>query len=260
MPCNNFDERDTMIYFLRTTLVVCLLHIAQSIAQASNAYYLPGDAFYHTTFGEDLAKSLVDDEALVLEYIRPEEFPAAFCGDRGNEQLKIAGMSKDLRQRVRQLYFDIRATTPKETFLWENSEGKEEWVESNKLHLLFYNHNMDFEKYLPFVKYNEDWLKPVVQGGNRLHIRLERFVPDWDGSEWRDSDLVPGLAVDTSKNPMEIAGPLVAVVFTPKDLERYKHRRNGAKFYLVTETETLTFQYRKGYWKQQTPKRSAETK
>ena len=123
--------------------------------------------------------------------------------------------------------------------------------------------DFDFEKFEPFLKYNEDWIKETAAFGHAPeHVQLERFVADWYGWEWRDSAVVPALKGKivkktednfSSKGWIEIPTPVCAVIFTPENLAKYKKREDGARFYLVKADEVAIYELKYRSWKRLIP-------
>lgn len=244
--------------WLSLSLLAVLLG-AQTPLVAHNTEFLPGDAFFHTILTENKVKEIQDQKDPQFGYVRPDQYSEPYlCGYAGYGGLTIVGMSEELRKQLRELYYDIRRGTPKRVRLLGDGDDKQIWWEENGLHVLFYNSDFDFEKHHPFLKYNEDWIKETASFGSppeRVH--LERFVPDWEGREWRDSPVVPPLKAKILKKEgdffdngsIELQDPVCVIAFTPEDLAKYKNQEDGAKFYLVNGREIVVYEFEHRSWK-----------
>ncbi len=94
-----------------TVSLLCLFMFSKK-SDASNNYFLPGDAFFHTIITEDVLKKLDEDPNSTLYYRFVCE--PAFCGYAGYRKLSLKGENKKLAENIKKAYYLVRERIPLE--------------------------------------------------------------------------------------------------------------------------------------------------
>ena len=242
---------------------------------ATNQYFMPGDAFFHTELTEDQLNRMELTDNPVFTYDRPDFLPRMFCGYAGFKHLQYNRMPASMKQNLHLVYDEIRESAPrqieitKEFTIKQTDEGDIEIPtgrllqrEINGLTVFFYNRSFDMAKFRLALKYNEHWADDFSKFGlPRSHATLETFVPmpQAIAEEWRDAKLVsplhaklPPISVKSITTPIEVKSDTVAVVASKaafKSLyEGSKSGWNGLAVYLVTADGVTRLEAKKGHW------------
>ncbi len=235
---------------------------------ANNNYFLPGDAFFHTTLTEKTVNRIIKEKNPTFEYVRPESLESYLCGYAGFRKLEFTDMSRAFKENLRMVYKELRKHYPKRVEITpevknEERDGKTVEVrtgntirrEINGFSVLFYNSSFNFQRFRLALKYNEDWAKQTAAFGHRRdHVRFDYFVnhPDALMEEWRDAQLVkplqakcPSIRKDPSgksnKEPIRVKKGVCAIVFEKNTFRKYYQRAWFTTFYEVSETGVRVF-------------------
>jgi hypothetical protein len=213
--------------------VLVLLGMATKSAYATNNYFFPGDAFFHTTLSEDTLNRIEKEASPRFAYAYPNEDREEYlCGYAGFEILAFTAMPKAFKRNLSFVYHEIRKTHSKKL-----TESK---YESNPLHVFFYNTTFDFQKRRLCLRYNEDWPKETQ------HLELFVTTPEAVLEEWRNSTKVKRLTArcparekgfhSSSEGTIKVRKGIQAVILPTSDYKNYYERMKGAVIYVVTES------------------------
>jgi hypothetical protein len=259
-----------------TTALGVLLTIAADDCHASNQYFMPGDAFFHSALTSKLLDEIDHSEHPVFTYNRPDFLPRMMCGNVGFYKLQYNNMPASMKKNLRQVYDEIREFTPKRIEITKKSTtrvtddgdfeiltGGELQTELNGPTMLFYNHSFDMLRFRLALKYNERWADDFAEfGPARNHARLESFVPipEAIAEDWRDGNFVaplkanlpPILPKKNNSTPIEVGSDVVAVITSKADFEFLYHGSELAwgelSVYLVTADGITQLDTSKGHW------------
>ncbi len=151
-------------------LAVVLLLCCPTWVEATNTFFLPGDAFFHFRLDAQLLKSLEEETPPVFVYNRPRQYGVNMCGYAGFPRLEYHEMPQGLRDNLVKLTRRLRATRHPAIHKGAvNQEREPQEREINPFHVLLYND--DFDEYaLLGLKLNDRW--------NEHTSQFETFVPD----------------------------------------------------------------------------------
>lgn len=140
--------------------------------EATNTFFLPGDALFHFRLNGQLLETFEQEETLRFVYARPRQYGISMCGFAGFPMLEYHEMPQELRDNIVKLTRHLRATRHPAIIVREVDEnGAMQAVEINPFHVFLYNESFD-DYHLLGMKLNEHW--------NEHTMQLETFVP---GSE-----------------------------------------------------------------------------
>ena len=243
-------RKGQMMNRMFTGMAVVMLMQLPGPAEASNQYFMPGDAFFHTVLTEDVLDRVDDQENPVFEYDRPEFLPQMLCGNIGFQKLQYTKMSPAMKGNLRSAYDQLRESHPKrveirrEMVTRKTDEGDIEVPTGKKLHIeingfsvLFYNADFDMKKHRLALKYNERWADEFAAWGHkRNHAILETFVPTKQAIpiDWRDGPavrpLVAKLPARNSGGPIEVDKRVMAIIIPGNDFERVFNAQESIPF------------------------------
>ncbi|MDG2127192.1 MAG: hypothetical protein P8K08_04305, partial [Fuerstiella sp.] len=190
-------------------------------------------------------------------------------------KLQYNGMPASMKKNLRQVYDEIRESTPKRIEITKETTtratddgdiktptGRELQTEINGPAVLFYNHSFDMARFRLALKYNERWADDFVEfGHSRDHAVLESFVPipEAIAEDWRDGNLVdslkaklPPISVKSLNTPIEVGSDVVAVIASKADFKFLYHGSGYSwrkpSVYLVTADGITRLDASKGHW------------
>lgn len=243
------------------------LLIFVSQAQASNNYFLPGDAFFHSILTLKSIKKSEQESEPIFDYVfvcKP-----AFCGYAGYSRLKLDRQNQELARNIQKAYFQIRKSIPIElegkNIIPLSATDKQLWKpenfhETNGLSIFFYNTDYDWQRRNIAIKYNEDWLgdlKLFGFGGGRYC----EFVSSADAvvAAWARGKNVPPLKVkipdteiekfQTVDTPMSAPGPLKALILYNRAYKQYFNMKNGMELLEITNQGMTHYIIHRKEWK-----------
>lgn len=258
-----------------TTALGVVMAIAADECNASNQFFMPGDAFFHSVLTSNLLDEIDRSEHPVFTYDRPDFLPFMLCGYTGFHKLQYNGMPASMKKNLRQVYDEIRESTPKRIEITKETTtratddgdiktptGRELQTEINGPAVLFYNHSFDMARFRLALKYNERWADDFVEfGHSRDHAVLESFVPipEAIAEDWRDGNLVdslkaklPPISVKSLNTPIEVDSDVVAVIASKADFKFLYHGSGYSwrkpSVYLVTADGITRLDASKGHW------------
>jgi hypothetical protein len=169
---------------------------AESESSATNTFFLPGDAFFHTGLGTERLDRLEEETSPVFGYVRPRNAAWTGCGYAGFSHLKYEEMPVPLKQNLVRTGRHIRRQDSQAVFVREADPvtREESLRELNPMHVFIYN--PDFRGRIG-LKFNEHWMQHTA--------RYESFVTNHRlvAEDWKLSRHVAPLRVET---PFELVG------------------------------------------------------
>jgi hypothetical protein len=245
------------------------LHLSGGDAHATNVYFMPGDAFFHTRLTEDAVSSLAGEAGTAtLAYERPSPF--SFCGYAGFPSMQIQDMDPGTVRSFKELYADLRRQYPKQIQIMTTTTDTGIDVvtqEINGFHLLVYSSDFDVQRFRLALKYNEDWHSPPIAAvGTRGWLIMparsyDPFVKTHEAvvEDWRNAGNVPGLPVEVPKDLLwarsgpQIEAPVRAraqelrfLVFPADSLGWHFKRKNNEEFWEVTPSGIKAYSWKRG--------------
>ncbi len=250
------------------TVTISLLTLIQPL-HATNNYFLPGDAFFHSILTLESIQKREKEQEAVYDYRFVCE--PAFCGYAGYSELKLDKQNKELAKNIHKAYFEIRKSislklqrktykTAPLTNTEKSSWKPENFEETNGLSLLFYNEDYDWKRRNIAVKYNEDWLGDLKKfgfGGGRYC----EFVSTADAvvASWARGKYIPPLNVQlpdtpiekykTVNTPMLPKGKLKALILFDRNFKQYFEMRNHKDLIEVTNKGINRYIVHQKQWK-----------
>ncbi|MAI30393.1 MAG: hypothetical protein CBE00_00650 [Planctomycetaceae bacterium TMED240] len=259
--------------------IFLLIHLAgKHSAGAHNTYFLPGDAFFHTVLTEETLNRIEEEKNPIFNYSRPEFLDNSLCGYAGFSKLEFRNMPIELKQRLRQVYDELREDVPKrieirDEIIYKQGEfgdiavktGNQLTREVNGFSVFVVNDTFLSTRFVLGLKYNEDWGEQVTAfGHDRNHVHLESFIqtPEAIAEDWRDSKLVAPLSTEcpvvSNKN---ISVPVLAspsckfMVLKHPDVQELADADKNNSMYEIS-TAGVTRYIKKGkHWVRQKPRR-----
>lgn len=273
MRLGNFTMK---ISYLGTLLLICLAW-ERSVA-AHNTFFLPGDAFFHTVLTEDTLTQIDKEKSPIFKYDRPKFLEDSLCGHAGFSKLEFRNMPVAFKQRLRQVYDELREDVHKRIeikneIIYKKGEfgdiavktGNQIKREINGFSVFIVNADFNLAKYILGLKYNEDWADQVTAfSHDRNHVRLESFIqtPEAIAEDWRDSQLVAPLSTKcppiSNKN---IAVPVLAaptckfMVFEHPDLRQLTDADDFDRMYEISEAGVTRYTKNGKHWVRQENRR-----
>lgn len=250
------------------TVTISLLTLIQPL-HATNNYFLPGDAFFHSILTLESIQKREREKEAIYDYRFVCE--PAFCGYAGYSELKLDKQNKELAKNIHKAYFEIRKSrslklqrktykTAPLTNTEKPSWNPENFEETNGLSLLFYNEDYDWKRRNIAVKYNEDWLGDLKKfgfGGGRYC----EFVSTADAvvASWARGKYIPPLNVQlpdtpiekykTVNTPMLPKGKLKALILFDRNYKQYFEMRNHKDLIEVTNKGMNRYIIHQKQWK-----------
>lgn len=231
-------------------LAILLAFAPTTEALATNNYFLPGDAFFHTRLREKDLKRIDKEKDVEIHYAFPTDREEYLCGYAGYGVLYFTSMPKSFKDNLKLAYRDIRDHHPKK--LVQLAYSKETY-ETNPPHLFLYNTTFDIQSHRLCLRYNEDWPK-------KTHA-LELFVklPDAVMEEWRDSKDVKPLTVKyhpykdrtqfSGEGTVHVRKGVRAILLPTSDFRSYYEFKEGIEVYEVTENSLTQYIGTGSSWK-----------
>jgi hypothetical protein len=177
-------------------LLLLVLLCVESESRATNTFFLPGDAFFHTGLGIERLDRLEEETSPVFGYVRPRNAAWTGCGYAGFASLKYEEMPGSLKKNLVRTGRHIRRWDSQAVFVREvdPETGEESTRELNPMHLFIYNPEFGGRIGL---KFNEHWMQHTA--------RYESFVTDHRlvAEDWKLSRHVAPLSIET---PFELVG------------------------------------------------------
>jgi|TARA_R110001592_G_scaffold363264_1_gene682802 hypothetical protein len=248
-------------------LVVTFILLTQaSPADATNDYFLPGDAFFPSKLRLKDLKQHEQGAEPVFNYNYICEL--AFCGYAGYSQLKLDKQNSELAQNIRKAYSYIRQRQPirlvpkkviKNPGTKQGLPNLENFNEINSLSIFFYNADHDWQSWKIAIKYNENWreeMKKFINAGS--YCAFVKTTPALNHSqeqgknvpplnvELPEEDIKTGKPVDS---PLIPKGPLKALILYDDDYKQYYDRRSGKRLLEVTNQGITEYVIQNGRWK-----------
>lgn len=258
---------------MRTMQLICLITVTflsgvHTIpAHASNNYFLPGDAFFHSHLDRELAIKLKQNPETPFNYQFVGQL--AFCGYAGYSSLVLDQQNRNLANNIQKVYFDIRNDIPIElemkrdipsTRLEATEWNAADFEETNGMSLFFYNADYDWQRRHIALKYNEDWqgdLKKFGFGGGRYCEFVK--IPDAIIASWSLGKHIPALKVNlpdveiekfqTVNTPLTPKAPLKALILLGNNYKDYFNRKNAGDVIEVTNEGISRYVIHRKEWK-----------
>ena len=249
-----------------SVVVLAWLHLVSGSADATNVYFMPGDAFFHTRLTEEVVSGL-EAGSVTLTYRKPSPF--TFCGYAGFPRLQIEQMDPEMTQAFKKLYAGLRLQYPKQIQIMKTGvvDTVDVVTEVNGFHLLVYGRDFDVQRFRLALKYNENWHSPPVaavgtQGWLIMPARgYDPFLKSYEAvvEDWRNAGNVAGLPVKVPKDLLwarsgpEIETPVRAraqdlrfLVFPADSLREHFKRKNNEEFWEVTPSGIKAYSWKRG--------------
>jgi len=242
-----------------------LLTLASS-ADATNDYFLPGDAFFPSKLFLKNLKQQEQDPEPIFNYNFICEY--AFCGYAGYSQLKLDKQNTELAQNIRKAYSYIRQRQPirlipkkivKNPGTNQDVPNLDNFNEINSLSIFFHNEDHDWQRWKIAIKYNENWreeMKKFINAGSycafvktpaaiKLSQEQGKNVPALN-VQLPDADIKTGKPVDS---PLTPKGPLKALILYDDDYKQYYDMKNGKRLLEVTNQGITEYVIHRNTWK-----------
>jgi hypothetical protein len=220
--------------FSSAIVIVLACAIGQLRLDAQDAYFLPGDAFFHTQMTEEMVNELRNGKRRYLTYVRLSG--GAFRGSAGYVNLEFDEAPEYLNEGLFRAYWWVRSCN-KPRFIdnrviaMDEATGKlsvaaaPELEEYPGISVFIYNSDFDFTSYEIGLKYNETWYEEMERFGfSPGHVQLDEFFlsPTAIALSWQMARRVDGLKVavpagdvpdrKASPEPIVVSGPVVALI------------------------------------------------
>lgn len=209
-------------------------------AWATNIFFLPGDAFFHSRLTAETIAAIRNGETVAFGYSRPSHVGAFGCGFAGHQKLTYSNMADEFRHHLLDACDELRRSYPRRLTTIETLDPPKSHVsEENPLHLLIYNAAYDWKDQGLYLKFNENWTTEAKGPGGAGFFGgyvkppkardYEPFLRDADSlmNEWRDAAEIQALDV---KLPEKAETNGLGLVLTPVELV------GDAMFILIPDT------------------------
>tara|TARA_R110002167_G_scaffold88135_1_gene237875 strand:- start:486 stop:1289 length:804 start_codon:yes stop_codon:yes gene_type:complete len=258
---------------MRTIPLICFITVTltlgaqKSPAHASNNYFLPGDAFFHSHLDRELALKLKQNPETPFNYRFVGQL--AFCGYAGYSSLVLDQQNQNLANNIHKVYFDIRNNLPIELKMKRDIPASKlettqwnvaDFEETNGMSLFFYNADYDWQRRHIALKYNEDWLDDLKKfgfGGGRYCEFVKS--PDAIIASWSLGKYIPPLNLklpeveiekfQTVKTPLTPQAPLKALILLGSNYNDYFNMKNGWEVIEVTNEGISRYEIHHKEWK-----------
>jgi len=237
-----------------------------SPADATNDYFLPGDAFFPSKLILKNLKEQEQDPEPVFNYNYICEY--AFCGYAGYSQLKLDKQNSELAQNIRKAYSYIRQRQPirlipkkivKNPGKKQDVPNLENFNEINSPSIFFYNADHDWQRWKIAIKYNENWreeMKKFINAGSYCAFVKTPAALKESQEEGKDvpplniqlpeADIKTGKPVDF---PLTPKGPLKALILYDDNYKHYYDMKNGKRLLEVTSQGITEYVIHRNTWK-----------
>lgn len=238
--------------------------VAAVPTQATILRFMPGDAFFHARFTQEVADSIPEDGGTIkLPYSGPDHAVGGLCGYAGFAELEVRNVPPEIARALRAL----RRESDTGYAVVIDRDGKETFRRETGSPRLFV-YAKDFDPHLRRfgLKYNEDWQSPPPEAMKpdgrptlkipaavyECYVRGEEAVID----DWRDAKTVSALPVKVEPYaawgftgaPIEQPAVVEAVdvrfyVLEDGDMRRYFRELRDVRFWEVAPAGFRAFYY-----------------
>jgi hypothetical protein len=245
-------------------LTVCLLIGLSGTVWATDALFLPGDAYFHTRLTKSDVEALRQGRLTRLPYVYPERAERAFCGSVGYSALDARSLPPQIVKRICDAYDQLRKSDyPLEQRVKIKEDGTEETVELNPIHVFFYAKTFEIDRFRVGFRYNESWPDairafrgmPNTEQVNDVHYESYASNRDELAEEWSDASLVPALPLRTpvasGPNGLQLGSDLQVLALGANDVRNYMENEQGFGLIRITVNKSEELLYWDDRWQVQ---------